>query len=182
MWVGSSYCTEESKRLVGNFLGNSQCKWGTSSASYAQSIGMLTGVAWEEIEDGALEFTKHGRRFKATSPVIKEDACAHIIDCDSNEDSADSLIGDQQLEHAEDQQTRDYDEDVPLVGINKLYVLMSLCSCLTVSRLVSMPTVCTQYLLFMLQQPGYVSSLILLSRVSPLVLPTSVYIFRTYLV
>jgi len=71
-------------------------------------------VAWEEIEDGVLEFMKHGRRFKATSPIIKEDECVHIINCDSDEDSADSLLGDQQLEHAEDQQTRDYDEDVPL--------------------------------------------------------------------
>lgn len=86
MWTQGGRRSDLSKRLAGVFSGNLQSKWGISSASYARSIVKLTSPAWEEIEGGALEHAKHGRRFKAVSPV-DEDARACIIDWNSEDDA-----------------------------------------------------------------------------------------------
>ncbi|KAI5997115.1 hypothetical protein EDD15DRAFT_2194781 [Pisolithus albus] len=94
MWAETGHHSEESKRLAGAFSGSPQTKWGISSVSYAFSIGKLSNAAWEEIEDGALEYAKNGRRFKTSSPDITEDAHACIVDCNSDEESTGSISGD----------------------------------------------------------------------------------------
>jgi len=83
MWVKHGHRTEESKKGAGYFSGSADSQWGTSSASYAKSIRLLNSNAWEEIENGALEFTKLGKRFKPSLVVM--DACACIMDCDSDD-------------------------------------------------------------------------------------------------
>ncbi|KAI6009293.1 hypothetical protein EDC04DRAFT_2610613 [Pisolithus marmoratus] len=85
--------------------GSLQTKWGISSASYVLSIGKLSGTAWEEIESGALEYAKIGRRFKAITPSLSEDAHACIMDCNSDEDSTGNLSRDDDgpQEHIVDQ-------------------------------------------------------------------------------
>ncbi|KAI6002548.1 hypothetical protein EDC04DRAFT_2611855 [Pisolithus marmoratus] len=57
---------------------------------------------WVEIEDSTLQFAKDGRRFK---PVVKEDACACIVDCDLDNVSA---VG-----NDEGQQRDDWDDSNP---------------------------------------------------------------------
>ncbi|KAI6031142.1 hypothetical protein BKA83DRAFT_4121896 [Pisolithus microcarpus] len=90
MWVEIGRQTDESKLLAGTFSEKGQ--WGESCASYALSIAMLTSTAWGEIEDGVLDFVKHGRRFKPVSSEAKKDPRAFIMDCNSSDDdSADSL-------------------------------------------------------------------------------------------
>ncbi|KIM58989.1 hypothetical protein SCLCIDRAFT_27693 [Scleroderma citrinum Foug A] len=64
---------------------------GAPAAPHAQSIEMLKSTTWEEIEDGALEFAKFGRRFK-TVPSGAKDVCAYIMDCDSDDNSISSSI------------------------------------------------------------------------------------------
>ena len=91
MWAKFGRRTEESKKVAGHFSGSPDSQWGTSSASYAQSIEMLKSTAWEEIEDGALEFAKFERRFK-TVPSGAKDVRAYIMDCDSDDDSISSSV------------------------------------------------------------------------------------------
>ena len=120
MWAKFGRCTEESKKVASHFSGSPDSQWGTSSASYAQSIEMLKSTAWEEIEDGALEFAKFGRRFKTVPSGIK-DVRAYIMDCDSDDDSISSSVNGQdenEQEHAASLVERNWeqwncDEDVP---------------------------------------------------------------------
>jgi len=91
MWVEHGRRTEESKKGAGYFSGSADSQWGTSSASYAQSIGLLNSNAWEEIENGALEFTKLGKRFKPSLVVTDAHAC--IVDCDSDDSDSYSFTG-----------------------------------------------------------------------------------------
>ena len=91
MWAKFGRHTEESKKVAGHFSGSPDSQWGTSSASYAQSIEMLKSTAWEEIEDSALEFAKFGRWFK-TVPSGAKDVRAYIMDCDSDDDSISSSV------------------------------------------------------------------------------------------
>ena len=121
MWAKFGRRTEESKKVTGYFSGSPDSQWGTSSASYAQSIEMLKSTAWEEIEDGALEFAKFGRQFKTASSGIK-DVRAYIMDCDSDDDSVSSSVSghneNDSQECAASQVERNWeqwncDEDVP---------------------------------------------------------------------
>jgi len=141
MWAKFGCRTEESKKVAGYFSGSPDSQWGTSSASYAQSIKMLKSTAWEQIEDGALEFAKFGRRFKTASSGIK-DVHVYIMDCDSDDDSVSSSISghnkNDSQECAASQVERNWeqwncDEDVP-----------SPCSALAASQILDFHTTSPQ--------------------------------------
>ncbi|KIM70174.1 hypothetical protein SCLCIDRAFT_19106 [Scleroderma citrinum Foug A] len=74
MWAKFGRRTEESKKVAGHFSGSPD-----------------SHTAWEEIEDGALEFAKFGRQFK-TVPSGAKDVHAYIMDCDSDDDSISSSV------------------------------------------------------------------------------------------
>ena len=53
--------------------------------------------AWEEVENGALKFTKSGKRFKPSLVVTDAHAC--IVDCNSDDSDSFSFTGHDKQEH-----------------------------------------------------------------------------------
>lgn len=145
MWTESGRHTEESKAATSNFSGDQQSKWGRSSASYAQSVEGLSNRSWDEIETGALEFATRGRRFKV--PGMMGDACACIVDCDSEDEDTSTSVGDEEFEHTPDEQTRDWDrwtmdENIPSATSPHVQAQNSPCIESTSKSLLSLSAMC----------------------------------------